>query len=338
MSGSGPAYVFLLAELMEQAAIEQGIAPDLARVLARQTVAGSGALLAASPESAAELRKAVTSPGGHDRGGVEGADGAGWRAEGVQRGDRGGDTAVARTGGLKPAPLRRTECSHERTGFRPGLIAAAFQIARRHWLGAGHDRRMPRAAGFAVAEARARFPGKLALLRRFGVMLDQAALAANAGEGPMRDRLFDLLMGRFDAMKPHREGVGALLRYLPASRRRHWRLPARRAAACGGCCRRPAVPTSGLRGELRVRGLVAVWLCAMRAFARDETEDLAPTMAALDTALSRAHTAAAGWRRASGGTDGDASMAEETTGGCADRRRSVDVGQSGGFFESCSVA
>jgi pyrroline-5-carboxylate reductase len=64
VSGSGPAYVFLLAELMERAAIEQGIAPDLARVLARQTVAGSGALLAASSESAAELRTAVTSPGG----------------------------------------------------------------------------------------------------------------------------------------------------------------------------------------------------------------------------------------------------------------------------------
>jgi len=64
VSGSGPAYVFLLAELMERAAIEQGIAPELARVLARQTVAGSGALLAASSESAAELRKAVTSPGG----------------------------------------------------------------------------------------------------------------------------------------------------------------------------------------------------------------------------------------------------------------------------------
>jgi pyrroline-5-carboxylate reductase len=64
VSGSGPAYVFLLAELMERAAIEQGIAPDLARVLARQTVAGSGALLAASAESAADLRKAVTSPAG----------------------------------------------------------------------------------------------------------------------------------------------------------------------------------------------------------------------------------------------------------------------------------
>jgi pyrroline-5-carboxylate reductase len=64
VSGSGPAYVFLLAELMEQAAIEQGIPPDLARLLARQTVSGSGALLAASSEDASALRIAVTSPGG----------------------------------------------------------------------------------------------------------------------------------------------------------------------------------------------------------------------------------------------------------------------------------
>ena len=64
VSGSGPAYVFLLAELLEQAAREQGIPADLARVLARRTVSGSGALLAASAEDSAALRRAVTSPGG----------------------------------------------------------------------------------------------------------------------------------------------------------------------------------------------------------------------------------------------------------------------------------
>lgn len=64
VSGSGPAYVFLLAELMEQAGLEQGLPPALARQLARETVSGSGALLAASPEDAAQLRKNVTSPGG----------------------------------------------------------------------------------------------------------------------------------------------------------------------------------------------------------------------------------------------------------------------------------
>lgn len=64
VSGGGPAYVFLLAELLEKAAVEQGIPADLARRMARSTVAGSGALLAASTEDAAQLRKNVTSPKG----------------------------------------------------------------------------------------------------------------------------------------------------------------------------------------------------------------------------------------------------------------------------------
>ncbi len=65
LSGSGPAYVFLLAELLEAAGIEQGLPPPLARQLARLTVSGAGALLDAAPhEDAASLRRAVTSPGG----------------------------------------------------------------------------------------------------------------------------------------------------------------------------------------------------------------------------------------------------------------------------------
>jgi pyrroline-5-carboxylate reductase len=64
LSGSGPAYVFLLAELLERAGVEQGLPPELARLLARRTLIGSGALLAATDESAVALRRAVTSPGG----------------------------------------------------------------------------------------------------------------------------------------------------------------------------------------------------------------------------------------------------------------------------------
>ena len=67
VSGSGPAYVFLLAELMERAAIEQGIPADLARLLARRTVAGSGALLAASDEDAAALAPGRHQPERHHR-------------------------------------------------------------------------------------------------------------------------------------------------------------------------------------------------------------------------------------------------------------------------------
>lgn len=64
VSGSGPAYVFLLAECLAAAGVEAGLDPALAIRLARATVAGSGELLHRSPEDAATLRKNVTSPGG----------------------------------------------------------------------------------------------------------------------------------------------------------------------------------------------------------------------------------------------------------------------------------
>ncbi|MCZ6764826.1 MAG: pyrroline-5-carboxylate reductase [Alphaproteobacteria bacterium] len=64
VSGSGPAYVFLLVEAMTQAGIEAGLPDDLAGQLARATVIGSGDLLRQARESAAELRQNVTSPAG----------------------------------------------------------------------------------------------------------------------------------------------------------------------------------------------------------------------------------------------------------------------------------
>ncbi|HEX6980441.1 MAG TPA: pyrroline-5-carboxylate reductase [Alphaproteobacteria bacterium] len=64
VSGSGPAYVFLLAECLAEAGIKAGLPADLAATLARATVAGAGELLHRAPEPAAVLRKNVTSPGG----------------------------------------------------------------------------------------------------------------------------------------------------------------------------------------------------------------------------------------------------------------------------------
>lgn len=64
VSGSGPAYVFLLAEALAAAGERVGLSPDVAKTLARKTIEGAGALLAGSPLDAAELRRSVTSPGG----------------------------------------------------------------------------------------------------------------------------------------------------------------------------------------------------------------------------------------------------------------------------------
>jgi pyrroline-5-carboxylate reductase len=64
LSGSGPAYVFLLAEAMARAGTAAGLPAALAATLARATVAGAGELLHRSPLDAATLRQNVTSPGG----------------------------------------------------------------------------------------------------------------------------------------------------------------------------------------------------------------------------------------------------------------------------------
>ena len=64
VSGSGPAYVFLMAEALAAAGRAQGLDAATAERLARATVSGAGALIAADARPASELRKEVTSPGG----------------------------------------------------------------------------------------------------------------------------------------------------------------------------------------------------------------------------------------------------------------------------------
>lgn len=67
VSGSGPAYVFLLIEALAQAGEAEGLPADLALRLARATVAGAGELARVRPEGPAQLRESVTSPGGTTR-------------------------------------------------------------------------------------------------------------------------------------------------------------------------------------------------------------------------------------------------------------------------------
>jgi pyrroline-5-carboxylate reductase len=64
MSGSGPAYFFLLVEQMIQAGIDLGLTPEHAALLAKKTAAGAAKMLATSTDTPAELRRKVTSPGG----------------------------------------------------------------------------------------------------------------------------------------------------------------------------------------------------------------------------------------------------------------------------------
>jgi pyrroline-5-carboxylate reductase len=79
VSGSGPAYIFLMAEAMEEAATRQGLSDDAARTLVLQTVLGAARMLTESGEAPAELRRRVTSPGGTTQTAVETFEAGGLR-------------------------------------------------------------------------------------------------------------------------------------------------------------------------------------------------------------------------------------------------------------------
>lgn len=174
------------------------------------------------------------------------------------------------------------------TEFDTALVTAAFRMAGEEGWSRVNTVAAARAAGLSLSEARERFPSRTAILLRFGRLADQTALQDAPAEGPVRDRLFDLLMRRFDVLQTHRAGVKALLRALPTDPSLAMLLACANQRSMRWMLQGAGISTAGMRGELRVRGLLAVWLWAVRTWERDESEDLSETMATVDTALHRA--------------------------------------------------
>ncbi len=185
------------------------------------------------------------------------------------------------------------------------LIAAAFdEIALKGWARLSIAA-AARAAGLKLDRARLRFPGRGALLLRFGRMADQVALVETPAEGAARDRLFGLLMRRIDVLQAHRAGVLALIRAIPTDPLLGLVLTGANLRSMGWMLEAAGISASGPIGALRTKGLLGVWLAALRAWQRDHDPDLGRTMAALDDALRRAERLASwlpGGQR--GGPDG----------------------------------
>jgi AcrR family transcriptional regulator len=145
------------------------------------------------------------------------------------------------------------------------------------------------ASGLSLAQLYAIFPSKGAVLRAFELRINEQTLAGGTdATDTVRDRLFELVMRRLDALAPHKTAVRALLRDLP-------RDPV--VALCGGprflgamrwMAEAAGVDTEGIGGLLRIKGLAAVYLTTLRAWLNDETTDNSKTLAALDRALKQA--------------------------------------------------
>jgi len=148
------------------------------------------------------------------------------------------------------------------------------------------------AAKLPLADLYASYPSKTAILAALSRSVDRRVLAGLEGgsEESTRDRLFDLIMKRFDALAPHRDGLAAVARDAG-------RDPLAALCGLGPLARSMAlmleaagVSSSGLAGALRTKGLGAIYLATMRDWFRDDSADKARTMAALDARLRRAES------------------------------------------------
>lgn len=146
------------------------------------------------------------------------------------------------------------------------------------------------ATGLTLAQLYAVFPSKLAVLEAFERRINEQTLSGGtaAADESIRDRLFDLVMRRLDALAPHKPAIKALIRDLP------WD-PA--VALCTGprflnamrwMAESAGMETGGIGGMLRVNGLAAVYLAALQAWLGDDSPDNTKTLAALDRALKQA--------------------------------------------------
>jgi AcrR family transcriptional regulator len=145
------------------------------------------------------------------------------------------------------------------------------------------------ATGLTLAQLYAVFPSKRAVLAAFERRVNEQTLSGGIStDEPIRDRLFDLVMRRLDALAPHKPAIKVLLRDLP------WD-PA--VALCGGprflnamrwMAESAGVETGGIGGLFRVQGLAAVYLATLRAWLNDDSPDNTKTLAALDRALKQA--------------------------------------------------
>ncbi|MEQ8710044.1 MAG: helix-turn-helix domain-containing protein [Rhodospirillales bacterium] len=187
----------------------------------------------------------------------------------------------------------------KKTDVRTRIIEAALDCAAE---GGWRDVSMAdvaATAGISIADLYAEFSSRGALLNGFGRMVDARVLAGGAAamDEPAADRLFDVLMRRFDVLNQYRDGV---LSIVEASSRDPM------MALCGAGQLRQSMSwmleaaglsSDGWRGTMRVKGLMAVYLYTLRAWMRDDSEDMAKTMAALDRALKQAGRFAAGMER-----------------------------------------
>jgi len=172
------------------------------------------------------------------------------------------------------------------------LDAALALTARKGWRGLTLNA-VAKEAGVPLSRVHAAFPSKWSILDAFADRVDETVLARPASEAgePARDRLFDALMRRFDAMQPHKAAIVAIAHDLGREPLALFCTWPRLVKSMVWMLEAAGVDSSGLAGLVRTKGLAVIYLAAMRAWLSDDSADLARTMAVLDRGLRQAEAA-----------------------------------------------
>ena len=187
----------------------------------------------------------------------------------------------------------------------PDLLTTAFALlAEQGWAGLSLMALAAR-ANLSLVEVHRQLPGRRAILLALSERVDEAMLVIDQSELeglPARDKLFELIMRRFDALAPFRAGLSRLA---GDARRDPCILMltlCRLDPSLRWMQELAGLRTHGLRARLQRRGLTALYVQALRTWLADDSGDRAKTMAELDTLLRRFERVAGLGERAKAGS------------------------------------
>ncbi len=196
---------------------------------------------------------------------------------------------------------------------KTALEAALDLAARTGWRDLTM-RDIAQASGVALAQLHEVYRSKDALLDAFVRRIDEIVLAGDSADligEPAKDRLFDIMMRRFDALSPHKEAVCSIVRASSCDLSTGVTSLCRMMSSMRWMLEAAGIDSSGMIGRMRAKGLALIYLDVLRAWMKDDSEDMAATMSLLDKRLSQADDAMAtlcsfGRRRARGEEAGEA--------------------------------
>lgn len=145
-------------------------------------------------------------------------------------------------------------------------------------------------AGVSLATLRGEFGSELAILAAHIKELDRKVLAdggTDMAEEPARERLFDVLMRRIEAMAPYREATRSLMRSASCNPGLAFALNGLAVRSQTWMLTAAGIDAAGPRGAIRAQGTAALFASVLRTWVDDDDEGLARTLAALDRALAR---------------------------------------------------